>query len=120
MFDAINERLTDDTFIQQSIKMRDDSGAATGAAATAAAAAGSADTGSATGALATGAVDPNSRSSTADGGMTDADAKCYEGRFTDIGNMTAREHYAETGSEQGRLATCAPNLTDYQAKQYIK
>jgi hypothetical protein len=31
--------------------------------------------------------------------MTDEDVKCYEGRFTDLGDKKGRDHYAEVGSE---------------------
>lgn len=52
--------------------------------------------------------------------MSDADVKCYEKRYNDLNGKGAREHYMMTGKEQGRLATCAEDLTDYQSQRYIK
>lgn len=109
MFDAINERLTDDTFIQQSIKMRggdDDADKEDDKAA---------DKDKATGKEAEG-----TKSSNSPDGMTDADVKCYEKRFSDLGKLKGREHYQEIGEEQGRLNTCAKNLTNYQALYYLR
>jgi len=47
--------------------------------------------------------------------MSDADVKCYEARYGDLAGTGAREHFLEYGSEEGRLKTCAANLTSYQA-----
>merc|ERR1711939_613937 len=77
MFDAINERLTDDTFTQQSIKMRgaDDDAADKGdeKAADKEKAAGGKE------------AEAASKSSSSPDGMTEADVKCYEKRFSDLG-----------------------------------
>jgi len=37
----------------------------------------------------------NSVSSSSDAGMSDADVKCYEARFSDLNGLGAREHYLE-------------------------
>jgi len=46
-------------------------------------------------------------SSKAPDGMTEADEKCYETRFADLGKMKGRQHYQDIGSDQGRLPWCA-------------
>jgi hypothetical protein len=53
--------------------------------------------------------------------MTEADVKCYEGRYTDLADKKGREHYAHEGSEekQLRLNTCAKTLTLFEAQRYI-
>lgn len=51
--------------------------------------------------------------------MSDADVKCYEARFSDLDGTGAREHYLEYGSEEGRLKTCAANLTTYMSQRYL-
>jgi len=52
-------------------------------------------------------------------GMTDADMACYKARYSDVGDEDAREHFEKTGHEQGRLATCAPSLTDLEEQTYL-
>lgn len=45
---------------------------------------------------------PNSTdtvSSKSDAGMSDADVKCYEKRFSDLDGQGGREHFMEIGSE---------------------
>ena len=51
--------------------------------------------------------------------MNDADVACYEARYSDLNKTDARIHYTTIGSEQGRLPTCAKNLSDYEAQKYI-
>lgn len=52
--------------------------------------------------------------------MTKADEECYSKRYGDIPKtMTGRMHYQEIGSDQGRLPSCARNLTEYEAQRYI-
>ena len=46
--------------------------------------------------------------------MSEADAKCYKDRYSDLHGVSPKDHYIETGKEEGRLSTCAPSLTDYQ------
>jgi len=104
MFDTINEKLNDETFLQQAIKVT-----STGEgedAAKSASEATSAEAGDIT--------------SKAPDGMTKADEECYTKRYGDIPkNMTGRMHYQEVGSDQGRLPSCARNLTEYEAQRYI-
>jgi hypothetical protein len=52
--------------------------------------------------------------------MSDADAACYASRYTDLGKMTAREHFRLKGNQEGRLSTCARELTDYEAMTYLQ
>jgi len=51
--------------------------------------------------------------------MTAADEKCYEARYGDLNGVAGRRHYQDVGSAQGRLQTCAANLTDYQTQRYL-
>lgn len=52
--------------------------------------------------------------------MTKADEACYSKRYGDVPKtMTGRTHYQEVGSDQGRLPSCARNLTEYEAQRYI-
>lgn len=51
--------------------------------------------------------------------MTEGDEKCYEVRYGDLHGKHGREHFQDVGSDQGRLRTCALNLTDYQTQRYI-
>lgn len=90
MFDHINERLSDSSFVQQAIEMHAKVDEAT-----------------------TGAA--NTVSSKSDAGMSDADVQCYEKRYSDLEGKSGREHFLEIGSEEGRLATCAMNLTSTMA-----
>lgn len=51
--------------------------------------------------------------------MTDSDVQCYKDRYSDISytdQYDIKKHYDKIGKEQGRLNTCANNITDYQAK----
>lgn len=97
MFDTINEKLNDETFLQQAMNTRvADGGASNSAASTA----GDGDS-------------ISNKSSKAPDGMTEKDEKCYESRFGDLKGMHGRQHYQELGSDQGRLRWCATNLTDY-------
>jgi hypothetical protein len=51
--------------------------------------------------------------------MSDADAACYQGRYSDLKGVNAKEHFRLTGEQQGRLETCARDLTDYEALTYL-
>jgi hypothetical protein len=51
--------------------------------------------------------------------MTDGDAMCYGTRYTDLKDKPAREHFKLTGQAQGRLATCARRLSNYEAETYL-
>lgn len=46
--------------------------------------------------------------------MSAKDGKCYKDRYSDIGDMTPFKHFVTVGQEQGRLSTCARNLTDFE------
>jgi hypothetical protein len=50
--------------------------------------------------------------------MNDADAQCYIDRYGDI-TGDPREHFTMTGRDQGRLSTCATNMTDIQTQRLI-
>lgn len=102
MFDSINQRLTDSTFLQQAMKETTKSPDATKKA----------------DAAAEPLVIPK-ESSKAPDEMTEADEKCYETRFGDLQGKHGRQHFQEIGSNQGRLRWCATNLTDYQTQRYI-
>ena len=58
-------------------------------------------------------------SSKSDAGMSDADVKCYENRFTDLSGKAGREHFLEIGTDEGRLPTCAVNLTSTMTQRYL-
>lgn len=51
--------------------------------------------------------------------MTDGDAMCYGTRYSDIGDKTPRDHFKLVGQAQGRLATCARRLSDYESLTYL-
>lgn len=51
--------------------------------------------------------------------MSDADAACYQSRYSDLKNVPAKEHFRLTGEQQGRLETCARELTEYEALTYL-
>jgi hypothetical protein len=51
--------------------------------------------------------------------MTDAEAAHYKRRYSDVGDMDAREHYMSVGKEQGRLKSIARELTDIEAHTYV-
>lgn len=52
--------------------------------------------------------------------MTDADAACYAGRYSDLKDKPSKEHFRLVGDAQGRLETCARQLSDYEAKTYLE
>lgn len=52
-------------------------------------------------------------------GMNDDDEKCYTKRYSDVGVQDPREHFTMVGRDQGRLSTCANNLTDIQTQRMI-
>jgi len=52
-------------------------------------------------------------------GMTEADMACYKARYADVGDMDARQHQEQVGHAQGRLATCAPDLTPIEEQTYL-
>lgn len=41
-------------------------------------------------------------------------------RYSDVGNMTANEHYARVGEKQGRNIRCVHFFTDFQSERYLK
>jgi hypothetical protein len=47
--------------------------------------------------------------------LSDNDARCYAARFSDLKGNSGLTHYATVGVPQGRLGTCAKQLTDYEA-----
>jgi hypothetical protein len=53
------------------------------------------------------------------GAMTDADAACYASRYSDLKDKPAREHFRLKGDAEGRLSTCARELSEYEALTYL-
>jgi len=51
--------------------------------------------------------------------MTDADAACYASRYSDLKDKPAKEHFRLKGENEGRLSTCARDLSDYEALTYL-
>jgi hypothetical protein len=47
--------------------------------------------------------------------LSDNDARCYAARFSDLKGNSGLTHYATVGVPQGRLGTCAKELTNYEA-----
>ena len=65
------------------------------------------------------AAPTNLTSTKSPGGMNDDDVKCYEGRYSDLNGKDGRTHFTTVGQEQGRLPTCAKNLSDFEAQKYL-
>lgn len=51
--------------------------------------------------------------------MSDADAACYASRYSDLKEKNAKEHFRLKGENEGRLPTCARELTDYESMSYL-
>jgi len=51
--------------------------------------------------------------------MTDADAACYTSRYSDMGGKNAKDHFRLHGDQEGRLPTCARELSDYESETYL-
>jgi len=51
--------------------------------------------------------------------MTEADAACYASRYSDLGKETAKKHFQVVGNAQGRTATCARDISDFEAEDYL-
>jgi rubrerythrin len=92
MFDSINEKLNDETFLQQAMnsgtkddeKTQPTQGTTAPTDATA---------------VNTTASEPMSKlSSKAPDGMTEADEKCYEARYGDLNGVSGRRHFQDVGS----------------------
>ena len=45
--------------------------------------------------------------------MTEADVACYIARYSDVSG-DARDHFTNIGHLEGRLSTCAPDLTEIE------
>jgi hypothetical protein len=52
-------------------------------------------------------------------GMTDSDVACYSGRYSDLGVTPAKDHFKKIGDAQGRLETCARELSEYESLTYL-
>jgi hypothetical protein len=52
--------------------------------------------------------------------LSDNDARCYAARFSDLKGNSGLTHYATVGVPQGRLGTCAKQLTDYECQVYLE
>jgi hypothetical protein len=106
MFDTITKKLTDHSFIQSAIEL---SSEVEGKSA------------SKTKTKSKGKTPQvgNSVSSSSEAGMSDADVKCYESKFSDLDGKNGREHYLEYGQDLGRWPHCAANLTTYMAQRYL-
>jgi len=57
-------------------------------------------------------------SSNSKAGLSDADVKCYEGRYSDV-TGDARAHFMNIGQDTGRLGTCAEDLSAYEAQAIL-
>ena len=44
--------------------------------------------------------------------MNKEDAACYKERYTDLKDKSPWDHFYEIGKKEGRLSTCASELTD--------
>ena len=51
--------------------------------------------------------------------MTQEEQDCYSQRYSDVGSCDPREHYVIIGKDQGRLKTCAKELTNIEANTYV-
>jgi hypothetical protein len=47
--------------------------------------------------------------------MSESDAACYASRYSDLKGKQAKEHFRTVGDLQGRLETCARELSEYEA-----
>lgn len=95
MFDSINQKLNDETFLQQAMQSNSKGVDGEAKPATAPANAEKADPS---------VIPPNTEtisklSSKAPDGMTVVDEKCYEGRYGDLKGQTGRRHFQDVGSE---------------------
>lgn len=52
--------------------------------------------------------------------LSDNDARCYAARFSDLKGNSGLTHYATVGVPQGRLGTCAKELTNYECQTYLE
>jgi hypothetical protein len=52
--------------------------------------------------------------------LSDNDQRCYAARFSDLKGAAPLTHYATVGVSQGRLGTCAKELTNYEAQTYLE
>jgi len=44
--------------------------------------------------------------------MSKEDANCYKERYHDLKGKNPWDHYIDVGKGEGRLSTCAYNMTD--------
>jgi len=51
--------------------------------------------------------------------MSDSDAACYSSRYSDLAGKNAKDHFRLHGDQEGRLETCARDLTDYESLTYL-
>jgi hypothetical protein len=52
--------------------------------------------------------------------LSDNDSRCYAARFSDLKGNSGLTHYATVGVPQGRLGTCAKELTNYESQTYLE
>jgi hypothetical protein len=52
--------------------------------------------------------------------MSDDEAHCYAQRYTDLAGVEPREHFFLVGKAQSRIKTCEQNLTDIQAEYLLR
>ena len=57
-------------------------------------------------------------SSNSPSGLSDADVKCYEARYSDI-TGDPRQHFINIGEDTGRLGTCANELSKYESQALL-
>ena len=59
-------------------------------------------------------------SSASSDGMSEADTKCYNDNYSDIGGAdNSRNHYTTIGHEQGRQPNCGRSLTSTEEQIYL-
>lgn len=94
MFDTISKKLTDHNFIQSAIELSTDLEVKT-------------DSKSQSKVKGGGGGKGQTVSSSSDAGMSDADVKCYEAKYSDLDGKSGREHFLEYGQDEGRWPNCA-------------
>ena len=113
MFDSINDKLNDHSFIEQAAKITIDEKMENKAAASV-----QTKTELKSNATAQTTKKDDKVSSKSEAGMSEADVACYTSKYSDV-KGDAREHYLTTGAAQGRSKNCAKNLTDFETMRFI-
>ena len=62
----------------------------------------------------------DTNSSNSPDGMSEADTKCYNENYSDVGGAdNSRNHYTTIGHEQGRQPNCGRSLTAIEEQIYL-